>query len=452
MRATQAMFDDEDFRGCSPARAQRRWRLDPTMRSLPVAPFLLLVAGLAHAQTTAPAASPEASTYLETALDHIEQKSRVYSTDWSALREKARAAIAATGAKTPADTYPAIRDALSTVGDKHGLLLDPIAAKAFNPARTAKATGLLVAPPDAAVAFVVPGSPAAAAGLVVGDRIVAVEGLDGFAALSRREFGRLFRSGHRPDGSAAPLDLRVRTGKAEPRAVQIPLATFDAYSEPTGRRLEGGIGYLELPGLASGPKAAGYDDTLHELLDRIDDGTLRGCIVDLRRNTGGSLWPMLAGIGPLAGNGQLGAFASSKSSADWTYDAELGAAKSATYELAKVEKPHPLRADVPVAVLTGPLTAGAGEAIVVAFAGRAHTRRFGEGTCGVPTSNTQVPLADGALLVLTVTVHADRTGARHDDVIAPDEVVATDWERFATADDPVVLAACRWLATVDGAK
>jgi hypothetical protein len=52
-------------------------------------------------------------------------------------------------------------------------------------------------------------------------------------------------------------------------------------------------------------------------------------------------------------------------------------------------------------VLTGPLTAHAGEAIVVAFAGRARTRRFGEGTSGVTTSNTQIPLADGALLVLT---------------------------------------------------
>jgi C-terminal processing protease CtpA/Prc len=103
-------------------------------------------------------------------------------------------------------------------------------------------------------------------------------------------------------------------------------------------------------------------------------------------------------------------------------------------------------------VLTGPLTAGAGEAIAVAFAGRARTRRFGEGTRGLPTSNTQKPLADGALLVVTVTVHADRTGTRYDAVIPPDERVASDWTRFATADDPVLAAACRWLASANGAK
>ena len=186
---------------------------------------------------------------------------------------------------------------------------------------------------------------------------------------------------------------------------------------------------------------------MHELLDQIDDGTLRGCIVDLRRNTGGSVWPMLAGIGPLAGDGQLGAFASAGGAADWTYDAARGLATSAGYELAKIAKPHRLRADLPVAVLTSPLTAAAAEAIVVAFAGRARTRRFGEGTRGLPTSNTQIPLADGALLVVTVTVHADRSGTRYDDVIPPDQTIVIDWTRFGAAGDPVLAAACKWLAT-----
>jgi C-terminal processing protease CtpA/Prc len=417
------------------------------MRITFAAGCLFLCAAMASAQWSAPDGSAEAARYLEAALDKIEQASRVYSTDWKAMRAKAQATITKAKAKTTADTYPAIRDALATLGDKHALLIEPEAVKRFNPPRATKATGLLVVPPDAIVAQVVPGSPAAAAGIAPGDRIVAVEGLAGFLKLPRHEFDRLFRNGQRPDGSPAPLDLRVRSGAAEPRAVQVPLANFDDYQAPTGRRLDGDIGYLELPGLRTGPKAATYDDTAHELLDRIDDGTLRGCIVDLRRNTGGTVGPMLVGIGPLAGDGQLGAYASASSGADWSYEAARGLATSTGYELAKVAKPHPLRADLPVAVLTGPLTAGAGEAVVVAFAGRARTRRFGEGTRGLPTSNTQIPLADGALLVLTVTVHADRTGKRYDDVIPPDEKVATDWTRFGAADDPVLAAACRWLAT-----
>ena len=270
-------------------------------RALGIGAWLLL-AGLARAQASVPEASAEAASYLETALDHIEKKSRVYATDWPALRAQALAKIAAAGAKTPGDTYPAIRDALATLGDKHGRLLEPAAAKVFSAKRSANSTGLLVVPREAIVARVVPGSPAEAAGLAPGDRIVAVEGVAGFADLAHFEFGRLFRSGQRQDGSAAPLELSVRTGTADPRAVQVPLATFDEYLAPTGRRLEGGIGYLELPGV-SGPKAAGYDDAVHELLGQLDDGTLRGCIVDLRRNGGGSVEPMLASIGPLGGPG-----------------------------------------------------------------------------------------------------------------------------------------------------
>lgn len=421
------------------------------MRIRLAAASFLFVTDLASGQAPSPGASPEAVRYLEAALTQIEQGSRVYTTDWQALRTKALAAIAAAGASTPADTYSAIRAALVSLGDPHGRLLEPDAAKWMASRRPAKSTGLLVVPRDAIVAQVVSGSPSAAAGLAIGDRIVAVEGVPDFAALPRFEFERLLRCGQRPDRSTAPLRLSVRTGDAEPRAVEVPLATFDESLAPTGRRLDGDIGYLELPG-ASGSKAADYDDVVHALLGRLDDGKLRGCIVDLRRNTGGKVEPMLASIGPLAGSGQLGAYVSANNSSPWSYDGTRGAAIFEGYELANVEKPHALRDDLPIAVLTGPMTAQAGEALVVAFAGRARTRRFGEGTRGVPVGTTTKALADGAMLVLTVTVQADRNGTRYEGVIPPDEALATDWTRFGAVDDPVVVAASRWLLSLDQAK
>ncbi len=412
---------------------------------------LLFVTDLASAQAQPAEASSDAVRYLEAALDQIEKGSRVYSTDWQALRTKALTAIAAAGAKTPADTYAAIRAALAHLGDPHGRLLEPDAAKWMASRRPAKSTGLLVVPRDGIVAQVVPNSPAAAAGLAIGDLIVAVEGVPGFADLPRFEFDRLLRCGQRQDCSTAPLSLSVRTGAAEPRAVQVPLATVDEYLVPTGRRLDGKIGYLELPG-ASGPKAANYDDEVHVLLGQLDDGSLRGCIVDLRRNPGGKIEPMLAGIGPLAGSGKLGAYVSAHNSSPWSYDGARGAAIFEGYELAKVASPHAVRDDLPIALLTGPMTAQAGEALVVAFAGRARTRRFGQGTRGVPIGSTTITLADGALLVLTVTVQADRNGTRYDGVIPPDEAVTIDWTRFGAADDPVVIAASRWLLSLDQGK
>ena len=58
------------------------------------------------------------------------------------------------------DGAPAIRDALATLGDKHGLLIEPEAVKRFNPPRATKATGLLVVPQASIVAQAIPGSPA----------------------------------------------------------------------------------------------------------------------------------------------------------------------------------------------------------------------------------------------------------------------------------------------------
>jgi hypothetical protein len=346
--------------------------------------------GPGHRPGSEPAeASPDAIRYLEGPRStQIEQGSRVYSTDWQALRTKALAAIAAAGARTPADTYPAIRAALGNLGDPHGRLLEPDAAKWLASRRPAKTTGLLVVPRDAIVAQVVPGSPAATAGLVVGDRIVAVEGAPDFAELPRFEFDRLLRCGQRSDRSTAPLLLSVRTGTAEPRAVPVALAAFDEYLPPTGRRLDGDIGYLELPG-ASGPKAADYDDAVHALLGQLDDGKLRGCIVDLRRNTGGKVEPMLASIGPLAGGGKLGAYVERPQQLPM----ELRRLRAERRSSRATSSPTS-RSRIPCATTCrsrcspGRSPAQAGEALVVAFAGRARTRRFGEGTRGVPVGTT----------------------------------------------------------------
>lgn len=403
-----------------------------------------LLCALAPGQAPTSGASPEAVRYVETALEQIEQGSRVYATDWQALRSEALAAIAAAGAQTPAQTYPAIRGALGTLGDKHGRLLDPEAAKLMSSKRPALSTGLSIVPGEMVVARVAPGSPAEAAGLAPGDRIEGVEGVSGFSGLPRFEFERLFRCGQRADGSIVPLRLTVRSGAAAPREAQVPLGSFDESLAPSGRLLEGGIAYLELPGV-SGPKAKDYDDAVHALLAQLDDGALRGCIVDLRRNSGGSVEPMLAAIGPLAGSGQLGAYVSAKVNSPWSYDAARGAALFEGYELASVARPHPLRDELPVALLTGALTAQAGEALVVAFAGRPRTRRFGQGTRGVPIGSTTLALPDGALLLLTASVQADRSGRRYEGVIPADEVLPTDWARFGSAEDPVVAAAHRWL-------
>jgi hypothetical protein len=91
--------------------------------------------------------------------------------------------------------------------------------------------------------------------------------------------------------------------------------------------------------------------------------------------------------------------------------------------------------------LTGPRTASSGEAVTIAFRGRPRTRSFGLPTAGLSTSNGTFPLPDGAALLLTTAIEADRTGRRYGDKIEPDQLVEND----PTKGDPAIEAATQWL-------
>ncbi|MFJ6775483.1 S41 family peptidase, partial [Kitasatospora sp. NPDC091257] len=102
---------------------------------------------------------------------------------------------------------------------------------------------------------------------------------------------------------------------------------------------------------------------------------------------------------------------------------------------------------VPVAVLTGPGTGSAGEAVTIAFIGRPDTRSFGARTYGVPTGNAAHRLSDGAVVLLTGAAEADRTGRIHAGPIEPDEAVDTRKE-----GDPSLTAATGWLGRQESCR
>ncbi|MCR0986152.1 S41 family peptidase [Streptomyces albidoflavus] len=166
-----------------------------------------------------------------------------------------------------------------------------------------------------------------------------------------------------------------------------------------------------------------------------------GWVVDLRANTGGDMWTPLASAGPLLGDGEVGAFGEADGTrTPWT--TESGTPRQYADRWGRGEPlAHPMP---PVAVLTGPRTASAGEAVAIAFRGRPDTRTFGEPTFGVPTANAPYSLSDGALVVLTTARETDRTGRVHHGPPRPDVEVA--WVR---GSDRVLTAAAAWLAAHD---
>lgn len=216
---------------------------------------------------------------------------------------------------------------------------------------------------------------------------------------------------------------------------------------PTGH-MHGRAAYVDVPAFVRnehvGPEV--FAGRLQALLARLDAEEPMGWIVDLRGNGGGDMWPMLAGLGPLLGEGPFGFFVASRSFA-WTY--RDGAAFNDGRPMCRAEAPsEPIRrAGSRAAVLIGPGTASAGEAVGIAFRGRPGARSFGRATAGQATANSSHVLSDGAVLAITAAVMADRSGAICGRVIAPDVSVSAFEE--GRAGDAALDRARAWLAGDD---
>ena len=194
---------------------------------------------------------------------------------------------------------------------------------------------------------------------------------------------------------------------------------------PSGRILDGRIGYLHVPGHRRGGRDADVEfaDALQTLIYRIERTSPCGWVVDLRDNPGGNMWPMLAGLEPLLGGRDVGAFRDAEGGlVRWWVDAGAAGAgdtaHAASHYAVEVGAPR-----ARVAVLTGPVTASSGEAVAVAFRGRSGARSFGSPTRGVSTGNRGFVLDDGAVLFITASRFVDRTGMVHGGPLEPDVAV-----------------------------
>jgi carboxyl-terminal processing protease len=235
------------------------------------------------------------------------------------------------------------------------------------------------------------------------------------------------------------------------------MSPFAPSQEIQGRMLQrasDSFAYIVIPMCAAkyadwnknGPSFQQFAEKLHRIVMKLDAEKPRGWIVDLRGNGGGNMWPMLAGIGAVLGEGQLGAFVSADgASTSWQY--RNGKAGGAFYtEAATTETPFVL-SDLPsVAVLFDRGTASSGEAVAISFAGRPHERSFGEHTAGFSTANSRFPLADGSALFLCVGTEADRTGRLYPDGLDPDVEVPEPDVRPTNDEDAAIQVALGWLA------
>jgi C-terminal processing protease CtpA/Prc len=213
-------------------------------------------------------------------------------------------------------------------------------------------------------------------------------------------------------------------------------STTEDYAVPTGKLIEGRLGYVAVFGFGaqSQDELNKYADEIQNVIIDLSQQDVCGWVVDLRFNSGGNMWPMIAGLGTLIGEGKLGTFKNAKGqTTDWSY--RDGQSWNGENPLARVSHPEfVLNPDeIPVAVLIGSQTASSGESTALSFRGRPNTKFFGKPSAGLTTSNQGYVLSDGALILLTTAIEVDRTGQEYGASITPDvptlnpEQDATNW-------------------------
>lgn len=223
------------------------------------------------------------------------------------------------------------------------------------------------------------------------------------------------------------------------RFFYFPLRTCVRSNAAPPASLPADVGYVRVGTFAGGgPGGVAFADSIQAVIRAADRDGLSGWIVDLRGNGGGNMWPMLAALSPIIGDDLLGHFVDPDGTVT-AWDLRDGAARLAGVVQQVATSPYRLKRERPrVAVLTDNGVASSGEAVAIAFRGRANARSFGVATCGQSTANAAFVLSDGSLLNLTVATMADRTRRAYGGQVAPDETVPD-------VVDEVVRRAVAWL-------
>ncbi|MEO0873293.1 MAG: S41 family peptidase [Bacteroidota bacterium] len=199
------------------------------------------------------------------------------------------------------------------------------------------------------------------------------------------------------------------------------------------------IGYVKVNSFSGGgntTEALTFAQEIQQQIRDQDNDQLRGWIVDLRGNLGGNMWPMIAGIGPVLGEGIAGYFIDPDNNENSWGFANGASVSNGQFIITQINNSYSLIAPNPkVAVLLNDGIASSGEVVAISFIGRDNTRSFGSGTCGLSTGNTTFPLSDGSNLFLTTVYLADRDKNAYGGVVEPDVLienediiqVASDW-------------------------
>jgi carboxyl-terminal processing protease len=331
--------------------------------------------------------------------------------------------------------YPTLAGAIGASGDRHALDFAIVGAmaKSLNsshtfisasssqPGQAFAGVGITLSA-DLVVTDVFPGTPAEAAGLRVGDRIIAVDGVS-VEGMKSDEVSPRVRG---PVGSTVQFTV-VRGGQAEPVTLTATRAEI-AVPWVDARVLEDGIGYLKIR-LFPAPDALGVFDQAVAMLDGAD---IKALVIDVRDNAGGFIDMSDKVVSRFIREGPI------------------------YQRISRGGQIAPVNADgsawgrnVPIAILVNKGSSGnGGELLPSALREHGLGYVIGSRTAGVFAAGIRAPLQDGSTLAVTTQLWKTSQGMEIEGVgLEPDLAVDLDPGALAEGRDTQLQAAIDYLKT-----
>lgn len=345
--------------------------------------------------------------------------------DWPALVQELQPRI--TASRSDQEFYALLRLMVVRLADGHSYFLSPQQARQEDQGLEGEQvlSGLGVAtlphPEGLSIQVVFPGSAAWEAGLKPRDLVVAVNGYRCPPASSLE--------------GAVGQTIRLQVRSPQPgrvvRSLEVAFREYQPDFRPRGRRLgpDQAYGLIELPSFDLRGLAGEFEAVLAQLLEQ---GGLRGLILDLRSNPGGLIFE---------GEGVTRQFIPRNPG----YDLARGRVLGWAFELPAGRFLATL-AQTPLVLLVDRGTASTAERVSSALQQSQRATVVGRPTARETEALAGFDFEDGSRLWLAVSEYYLGSGQRLAQTgVIPDIQLEEDWRNYALEADPYLLRALEWL-------
>lgn len=324
----------------------------------------------------------------------------------------------------------AINGMMQSLGDQHSTYMDPEDYKQANESLEGSYEGIGAYVDTTrdylTITSPIPGSPAEAAGLLPGDKIIAIDGEDmtGINAelVRRKVLG--------PAGSTVVLTI-LREGADKPLEFSIVRARITIASA-TGEMLEGNIAYLQVTTFGSNTMPE-LEKALNELMPQ----NPKAIILDLRNNGGGYLQTSVEVTSQFLSEGVV------------LYE-QYGDGRRTTYEV----EPGGMATDpnIPMIVLINEGSASASEIVAGALQDSGRAKLLGTVSYGKGSVQNWIPLSgeNGAVRITIAKWLTPNENTIHEIGLTPDYPVELTEEDRLNDRDPQLDEAIRLLKEMVG--